>query len=292
MDRYKRREPNERDEDHFEEEDDGTVHDPEEGNDEDVPPEEPPVEDFYRKEIEDAGTVKKKKRKKRWMKLGIIFVSFLLVIQGTTSLIQLLQPDVVDFLATSYELSQDEDVSEWRESVVTLQVEQPGRVTRGTGFFIHEDGLIATNRHVVEDALQTVVTLHDGSAYEATPVSQSDDVDLALIRIEEDVAVDPLQLQPQEEDVEEGTYITIIGNPLNFSGIANEGEILETGNPTTISAPTYRGNSGSPAINEDGDVVGVIFATRQQPRGQGGSVGLMVPVDEVWGHIQEIGEEG
>ncbi|QQK76098.1 trypsin-like peptidase domain-containing protein [Salicibibacter cibarius] len=287
MDHYRRREHDERDKDPFEEKD----HDTGERDDEDIPPEEPPLEDFYREEIEDAGTVKKKKSKRRWMKLGIIFVSFLLVIQGTTSLIQLFQPDVVDFLATSYELSQDEDVAEWRESVVTLEVEKPGQTTRGTGFFIHEDGLIATNRHVVEDALQTVVTLHDGSAYEATPVSQSEDVDLALIRIEEDVAVDPLQLQ-SEEDVEEGTYITIIGNPLNFSGIANEGEIIESGNPTAISAPTYRGNSGSPAINEEGDVVGVIFATRHQPRGQGGSVGLMVPVGEVWRHIQEIGEEG
>ncbi|QDI90031.1 serine protease [Salicibibacter halophilus] len=292
MDRFKRREHDEREAGRFEEEDDGTEHDPEDGSDEDIPPEEPPLEDFYREEVEDAGTVKKKKGKKRWMKLGIIFVSFLLVIQGSTALIQLFQPDVVDFLSTSYELSQDEDVADWRESVVTLQVERPGATMRGTGFFINDDGLIATNRHVVEDALQTVVTLHDGSAYEATPVSESDEVDLALMQIEEDVAVDPLPLQSEEEDVEEGTYITIIGNPLNFTGIANEGEIIEAGNPTTISAPTYRGNSGSPAINEEGEVVGVIFATRHQPMGQGESVGLMVPVDEVWRHIHELGEEG
>ncbi|AXF54955.1 S1C family serine protease [Salicibibacter kimchii] len=290
MDRYSRWEPDERHEDSFKEENEGFDHDPGERNEEDIPPEEPPLEDFYREELEDASAVKKKKRKKGWTKVGIIFVSFLLVIQGATSLIQLFQPDVVDFLTTSYELSQDEDVAEWRESVVTLQVEKPGRSTRGTGFVIHEDGLIATNRHVVEDALQTVVTLHDGSAYEATLVSQSDDVDLALMQVEEEAAVDSLQLQPEDEDVEEGTYITIIGNPLNFTGIANEGEILETGNPTTISAPTYRGNSGSPAINEDGQVVGVIFATRQQP--QGGSVGLMVPAGEVWQHIHELGEEG
>ncbi|SDI27039.1 S1C family serine protease [Natribacillus halophilus] len=278
MDRDNHRDNDRHDEDEFLwEEEEG-----EDSEDDDIPPEEPPLEAFLREEVDDEITMKKKRGKKRWMKLGIIFASFLLIFQGVSTLVQFIQPDVVDFLTTSYELSQDEDVAEWRESVVTLQVEQPGASARGTGFFIDDDGLIATNRHVVEDAFQIGVSLHDGSAYEASIVSQSEDVDLALIEIEEDIAVDPLQLQPEGAETEEGTNITIIGNPLNFTGIANEGEILDTGNPTTISAPTYRGNSGSPAINDDGEVVGVIYATRQPPPGQGGRVGLMVPTDEVW----------
>ncbi|MBB6449123.1 S1-C subfamily serine protease [Geomicrobium halophilum] len=258
----------------------------------DIPPEEPPLEDFLRDEPEDEATIKKKRGKKRWMKIGIVFVSFLLVAQGITTLFQLFQPNVVDFLTTSYELSQDEDVSEWRESVVTLQVEQPGSSIRGTGFFINDEGLIATNQHVVEDAFQIVASLHDGSAYEATLVSESETVDLAFINIEEDVSVNSLPLQSKGSETEEGTNITIIGNPLNFTGIANEGEIINTGNPTTISAPTYRGNSGSPAINDEGEVVGIIFATRNPPPGEGERVGLMVPADEVWNHLHEERKEG
>lgn len=135
--------------------------------DENIPPEEPPLEYFLNDEPDDEKTTKKKKKMKRWQKIGIIFVSFLLVIQGATALFQYLRPEVIDFLATSYELSQNEEVQEWRESVVTMQVEGEGQSSRGTGFFVNEDGLLATNRHVIEGAFQVIATLHDGSAYRA-----------------------------------------------------------------------------------------------------------------------------
>ncbi|GAK06738.1 serine protease [Geomicrobium sp. JCM 19038] len=252
--------------------------------DENIPPEEPPLEYFLNDEPDDEKTTKKKKKMKRWQKIGIIFVSFLLVIQGATALFQYLRPEVIDFLATSYELSQNEEVQEWRESVVTMQVEGEGQSSRGTGFFVNEDGLLATNRHVIENAFQVIATLHDGSAYPGEVVMESEDHDFALVQLETDVSVESLPIAT-DESFDTGTDLTIIGNPLTFTGIANEGEIIETGTPTLISAPTYSGNSGSPAINDDGEVIGIIYATRSHDDGR---VGLMIPSYE-W--IEDVYEQ-
>ena len=45
-----------------------------------------------------------------------------------------------------------------------------------------------------------------------------------------------------------------------------------------MKAPVYRGNSGSPVLNKDGKVIGVIFATLDHD--EHGRVGLFVPIDE------------
>lgn len=78
--------------------------------------------------------------------------------------------------------------------------------------------------------------------------------------------------------------ISFIGNPLRFQGIANEGTIIDytklsdwDEKVVMIEAPVYRGNSGSPVINKDGEVIGVIFATLQHD--EYGRVGLFIPID-------------
>ena len=46
-----------------------------------------------------------------------------------------------------------------------------------------------------------------------------------------------------------------------------------------MDAPVYKGNSGSPVINEHGEVIGVVFATgKREPYGK---VGLFIPIDEL-----------
>lgn len=82
-------------------------------------------------------------------------------------------------------------------------------------------------------------------------------------------------------DVEEHIYF--IGNPLQFIGIANEGTIIDYTNVKSkelpvlmLDAPVYRGNSGSPVINEEGNVIGVVFATLEHE--EEGRVGLFIPM--------------
>ena len=54
----------------------------------------------------------------------------------------------------------------------------------GSGFIISEDGYIVTNHHVIKDADQIKVILHDNKEYEATVVGTDPMTDLALIKIE------------------------------------------------------------------------------------------------------------
>src|SRR5699024_1099250 len=87
--------------------------------------------------------------------------------------------------------------------------------------------------------------------------------------------------------------VYFIGNPLNFHGIANKGTVLDytrlqswSKDVIMMKAPVYRGSSGSPVINDRGEVIGVVFATTEN--NEYGKVGLFIPIDYYWEKISDI----
>ncbi len=149
----------------------------------------------------------------------------------------------------------------------------------GTGFVIDANGLIATNRHVVEGATEVTITLADGTTLGATVLSRAI-VDIALLQVQPDHPLPPVKWGDSNA-VKQGMPVIAIGNPLGYSSSVTSGIIsaLERDIKTSpfddyiqTDAPINQGNSGGPLFNLQGEVIGVNTALQSQ--GDGGSIGI------------------
>ncbi len=172
------------------------------------------------------------------------------------------------FLQESWALSDDPMVEDLRGAVVQVFVENRGDAARGSrrgsGFNLLQDGLVVTNRHLVERAASVRVSFPGIGTFTAEGWTVYPNADLAVIQIRsENLPVVELSGAPAYPDQE----VLIIGNPLQFARVANRGEIVGyRNNPQSdiplvvVEAMIYPGSSGSPVFNELGEVVGVIYA--------------------------------
>jgi len=208
-------------------------------------------------------------------------LAVMLCAQVLAFLPQVFSLPAIRFLAVSARLSQSETIQEYKQSVVVVRSDG----SKGTGFVVTSDGLVVTNRHVVDGVGKPTVHLQNGSMYTADVVAVDPVVDLALLDIEAEEL--PTLSLADSYDGADGLPITIIGNPLVFNGIANEGEtwgLLADRDPPMLAlqAPVYRGNSGSPVIAANGEVIGVVYATSTTERdGEKHRIGLAVPIEHV-----------
>lgn len=162
-----------------------------------------------------------------------------------------------------------------RDSIVIVTTEDRNgdQAGLGTGFVIDQEGLIATNLHVIGEARPIWVETRDDRRYEVVEVYASDRaMDLAIIRIKPDEALKPLSLST--DGLVEGQLTAAIGHPLGLtnsvvSGIVS-GERKFSGNAMWQVAMTIEpGNSGGPLLDMQGRVHGVISmkGTGKQPFG-------------------------
>ncbi|MFC5603461.1 S1C family serine protease [Sporosarcina koreensis] len=216
------------------------------------------------------------KVKKEIPKWFIWLLSVMLFLSTFAGLFQVFSIPALDFLMVSASLSKQEDIAAYKKSVVVVITEDG----KGTGFSISDDGIILTNYHVVEENRAISVVFPEDGRYEARVKNSYPMIDMAVLEIEGQ-GLPSLTIDHSVEMVKNDP-ITFIGNPLSFKGIANEGSILApiklsgwTDEVMMIKAPVYRGNSGSPVLNEDGKVIGIIFATMDHEKY--GKVGLFIP---------------
>lgn len=220
----------------------------------------------------------------KWVKRGIAVIAALVLGANVLAFLpQIYSLAAIRFVTVSAQLSQSEEIQAYKQAVVVVTADD----RKGTGFHLASaPGLIVTNRHVVEDAPVVNVAFPDGSRYSAQVVARDETVDLAIVKAKPAAEHVGLPLAPSSEGTA-GTPIYVIGNPLFFNGIANQGVVREAGSSReppmmVLQAPIYKGNSGSPVIAEDGRVIGVVFATtRMDTDGGRERVGLAVPVERV-----------
>lgn len=199
-------------------------------------------------------------------------------------------PPHLDFLQQNRELSQDQVVIDSRPAVVGIKVikndpaSSIGPLTRtGTGFNIHPQGLIITNRHVVEGAQSVQITFYEDKTIVSDSIELVEGADLAVIRLEE---ANLPYLFLSDQVPEPGQTVTIIGNPRGVSRVAVRGTVREYYQNSSsaplvfsIEAPIEPGSSGSPVLNEQAEVVGIVYALRtSQAEGQEVRLALAIPV--------------
>jgi serine protease Do len=148
----------------------------------------------------------------------------------------------------------------------------------GSGFFISADGYAVTNNHVVDHAQSVKVTTDDGTVYTAKVIGTDKKTDLALIKV--DAKKDFTFVKFADTPPRVGDWVVAVGNPFGLGGTVTAGIVSARGRDigagpyddyVQIDAPINKGNSGGPAFDMNGNVIGVNTAIFSP---SGGSVGI------------------
>lgn len=153
-------------------------------------------------------------------------------------------------------------------AVVVIQGTGPNQEqTVGTGFLVSPQGHILTNAHVVASTGALTVTLFNGRSYAGQILAQSQDCDVALMKIE---AADlPSVALGNADRLTVGEEVSTIGHPLGaLTYTLTVGHLSGMGRSVSncpaqmlqIDAAINVGNSGGPLFNAQGQVVGIVTA--------------------------------
>jgi S1-C subfamily serine protease len=133
----------------------------------------------------------------------------------------------------------------------------------GTGFFVSPDGKLVTNAHVIEGAENATAKLENGATYSIRGVLKAAvDKDLVLLQAEAK-DVPSLTISHEGSFPQVGSRVAVIGSPLGLEGTVSEGIISGHRNAKKddqwlqMTAAVSPGSSGSPVVDENGNVVGV-----------------------------------
>jgi serine protease Do len=169
---------------------------------------------------------------------------------------------------------------------------------QGSGFFISADGYAVTNNHVVDDADKVEVTTDDGKTYTAKVIGTDPRTDVALIKVEGGSNFPFAKLSDDKARI--GDWVLAVGNPFGLGGTVTAGIVSASGRDIgngpyddfiQIDAPVNKGNSGGPAFNMKGDVIGVNTAIYSP---SGGSVGIAfsIPANTVKNVVAQLKDKG
>ncbi len=139
------------------------------------------------------------------------------------------------------------------ESVVYIQTNSK----QGSGVILSEDGLIATNFHIIDGAKSIQFMFSDRTVYqdETAVVSMYPEIDLAILQID----AENLKPATLEEDFETEDAIFTVSSPQGEHNVVTEGVVVHKDeNVINISAPIANGSSGGGLFNSDGDLIGII----------------------------------
>jgi serine protease Do len=173
------------------------------------------------------------------------------------------------------------------------------RAAVGSGFLIDAEGHIVTNHHVIAGAGRIEVSLDGGESFAARLIGADKRTDLALLKIDAGRAL-PFVAFGVSSKVRPGDWVMTVGNPFGLGGTVTAGIVSARGRDLPggtmvdflqIDAPINRGNSGGPAFDAEGRVIGVNTAIFS-PTGGSVGIGFAIPSDTAKKVIAELKENG
>ncbi|WP_245967124.1 Do family serine endopeptidase [Ulvibacterium marinum] len=168
----------------------------------------------------------------------------------------------------------------------------------GSGVIINDQGYIVTNNHVIANADEIEVTLHDNGTYKATVIGTDPTTDLALIQIKAD-NLSPLALV-NSDDVQIGEWVLAVGNPFSLTSTVTAGIVSAKGRNININREKFAvesfiqtdaainpGNSGGALVNLEGNLIGINTAIASRT-GTYNGYGFAVPSNIVSKVVEDL----
>jgi S1-C subfamily serine protease len=167
---------------------------------------------------------------------------------------------------------------------------------QGSGFIIDKEGHVLTNYHVIADARQIEVTLHNRKKYRATIVGTDRSHDLAVVQIKAP-DLTPMVLG-DSGNLQVGQKVYAIGNPFGLAGTLTRGIVssirsVQEPDGMTIDeaiqtdASINPGNSGGPLLNMHGEVIGINTMIASSV-GQSAGIGFAIPINTAKAVINDL----
>jgi S1-C subfamily serine protease len=178
-----------------------------------------------------------------------------------------------------------------------IRVLLPG-VGLGSGFFIHSSGYILTNNHVIQDAEEISVLMHDGTDFQVMIVARDPIYDLALLKVIMPVRQFPVLPMGKSDLIGPGDQVIAMGNPLGLGHTVTSGIISQTERSLTgvsnedarnvrfiqTDAAINPGSSGGPLISLSGAWIGINTLGAETANG----IGFAVPSIQVREFLDEV----
>ena len=179
-------------------------------------------------------------------------------------------------------------------SVLRLSVHDATQreIASGTGFIVSEDGRVVTNHHVIKGAASITAKADNGASYAVEGILiDAAEEDLAVLKLAASRL--PVLSLGDSGKVQVGDRIAVVGSPLGLENTLSDGIVsarrkMESGRDwLQITAPISPGSSGSPVVNQRGEVVGV--ATKELKGGQ--ALNFAQPVERVIALLASVAQD-
>jgi serine protease Do len=170
--------------------------------------------------------------------------------------------------------------------------------SQGSGFVISADGYIVTNNHVVQNANEVEVVFDGGKTLPAKIIGTDKRTDLALLKVTDGGNLPFVEWANTTPRV--GDWVIAVGNPFGLGGTVTAGIVSARGRDIQagpyddflqIDAPVNRGNSGGPAFDTRGGVIGVNTAI-YSPSGGSVGIGFAIPTEVARDVVASLKDKG